>query len=40
MFTIVISTIGATQLFGEPLLFAGDGKTTAGRRTSSRRSAC
>lgn len=30
MFTIVISTIGATQLFGEPLLFAGDGKTTGG----------
>jgi cellobiose transport system permease protein len=24
LFTIVVSTIGATQLFGEPLLFAGD----------------
>ncbi|ONK11463.1 sugar ABC transporter permease [Streptomyces sp. MP131-18] len=24
LFTVVVSTIGATQLFGEPLLFAGD----------------
>lgn len=30
LFTIVISTIGATQLFGEPLLFAGDGTTNGG----------
>jgi cellobiose transport system permease protein len=30
LFTIVVSTIGATQLFGEPLLFAGDGTTNGG----------
>jgi cellobiose transport system permease protein len=30
LFTIVVSTIGATQLFGEPLLFAGDGTTSGG----------
>jgi cellobiose transport system permease protein len=30
LFTIIVSTIGATQLFGEPLLFAGDGTTYGG----------
>jgi cellobiose transport system permease protein len=30
VFTIIVSTIGATQLFGEPLLFAGDGTTNGG----------
>jgi cellobiose transport system permease protein len=30
LFTIVVSTIGATQLFGEPLLFAGNGSTFGG----------
>ncbi|HET8586471.1 MAG TPA: sugar ABC transporter permease, partial [Candidatus Limnocylindria bacterium] len=30
LFTIVVSTIGATQLFGEPLLFAGNGNTNGG----------
>jgi cellobiose transport system permease protein len=29
-FTIVVSTIGAVQLFGEPLLFSGNGTTTGG----------
>ena len=29
LFTIVVSTIGATQLFGEPLLF-GDGQADGG----------
>jgi cellobiose transport system permease protein len=30
LFTIVVSTIGAVQLFGEPLLFAGNGTTSGG----------
>ena len=30
VFTIVVSTIGAVQLFGEPLLFGGNGTTTGG----------
>jgi cellobiose transport system permease protein len=30
LFTVVVSTIGATQLFGEPLLFAGNGSTFGG----------
>jgi cellobiose transport system permease protein len=30
VFTIVISTIGATQLFGEPLLFGGAGGHSGG----------
>jgi cellobiose transport system permease protein len=30
VFTIVVSTIGAVQLFGEPLLFAGNGTTSGG----------
>jgi len=30
LFTVVVSTIGAVQLFGEPLLFAGNGTTTGG----------
>ena len=30
LFTIVVSTIGATQVFGEPLLFGGNGSTTGG----------
>jgi cellobiose transport system permease protein len=30
LFTVVISTIGAVQLFGEPLLFSGNGTTTGG----------
>lgn len=30
LFTVVVSTIGATQLFGEPLLFGGNGQTTGG----------
>jgi cellobiose transport system permease protein len=30
LFTIVVSTIGAVQLFGEPLLFGGNGTTTGG----------
>ena len=30
LFTVVISTIGAVQLFGEPLLFGGNGTTTGG----------
>ncbi|MFL6137767.1 MAG: carbohydrate ABC transporter permease [Frankiaceae bacterium] len=30
LFTIVVSTIGATQVFGEPLLFGGNGTTTGG----------
>jgi cellobiose transport system permease protein len=32
LFTIIVSTIGAVQLFGEPLLFAGDGTTSGGSR--------
>ena len=38
LFTVVVSTIGATQLFGEPLLF--EGSISGGIRTSTRRSAC
>jgi cellobiose transport system permease protein len=30
LFTIVVSTIGAMQMFAEPLLFAGDGTTNGG----------
>ncbi len=30
LFTVVVSTIGAVQLFGEPLLFGGNGTTTGG----------
>ncbi|QXG74695.1 sugar ABC transporter permease [Modestobacter sp. L9-4] len=30
LFTVVVSTIGAVQLFGEPLLFAGNGTTSGG----------
>ncbi|WP_443079276.1 carbohydrate ABC transporter permease [Streptomyces sp. NBC_01498] len=30
LFTCVVSTIGATQLFGEPLLFSGGGSATGG----------
>jgi cellobiose transport system permease protein len=30
LFTIVVSTIGAVQLFGEPLLFSGNGMTKGG----------
>jgi cellobiose transport system permease protein len=30
LFTVIVSTIGATQVFGEPLLFAGGGSTTGG----------
>jgi cellobiose transport system permease protein len=30
LFTIIVSTIGATQLFGEPLLFSANGTTTGG----------
>ncbi|GAB3354534.1 carbohydrate ABC transporter permease [Modestobacter lapidis] len=30
LFTVVISTIGAVQLFGEPLLFSGNGTTSGG----------
>ena len=30
LFTIVVSTIGAVQLFGEPLLFSGNGTTNGG----------
>ncbi|MGY1729425.1 carbohydrate ABC transporter permease [Geodermatophilus sp. SYSU D01062] len=30
LFTIVVSTIGAVQLFGEPLLFSGNGMTSGG----------
>jgi cellobiose transport system permease protein len=30
LFTVVVSTIGAVQLFGEPLLFGGRGTTTGG----------
>ncbi|MEC4018069.1 carbohydrate ABC transporter permease [Streptomyces sp. H27-D2] len=30
LFTVVVSTIGATQLFGEPLLFGGSGGATGG----------
>jgi cellobiose transport system permease protein len=30
LFTIVLSTIGAMQMFAEPYLFAGDGTTNAG----------
>ncbi|MFW3171195.1 carbohydrate ABC transporter permease [Geodermatophilus sp. CPCC 206100] len=30
LFTIVVSTIGAVQLFGEPLLFSGNGMTNGG----------
>ena len=30
LFTVVVSTIGAVQLFGEPLLFSGDGRTVGG----------
>ena len=30
LFTVVVSTIGAVQLFGEPLLFSGNGRTTGG----------
>jgi cellobiose transport system permease protein len=30
LFTIVVSTIGATQLFGEPLLFGGNSGATGG----------
>ncbi|MFJ6697873.1 carbohydrate ABC transporter permease [Streptomyces sp. NPDC091272] len=30
LFTVVVSTIGATQLFGEPLLFSGSGGATGG----------
>ncbi|MER5882741.1 sugar ABC transporter permease [Streptomyces sp. NPDC001941] len=30
LFTCVVSTIGATQLFGEPLLFSGGGGATGG----------
>ena len=30
LFTIVVSTIGAVQLFGEPLLFGGTGSTSGG----------
>lgn len=32
LFTVVVSTIGAVQLFGEPLLFGGNGSTTGGGR--------
>lgn len=30
LFTVVVSTIGAVQLFGEPLLFGGNGNTNGG----------
>ena len=30
LFTVVVSTIGSVQLFGEPLLFGGNGTTTGG----------
>jgi cellobiose transport system permease protein len=30
LFTVVVSSIGAVQLFGEPLLFGGNGSTTGG----------
>ncbi|NEB67842.1 sugar ABC transporter permease, partial [Streptomyces fulvissimus] len=30
LFTVVVSTIGAIQLFGEPLLFNGGGGATGG----------
>ena len=30
LFTVVVSTIGATQLFGEPLLFGGGAGATGG----------
>jgi cellobiose transport system permease protein len=30
LFTVVVSTIGAVQLFGEPLLFSGNGTTSGG----------
>lgn len=30
VFTVIVSTIGATQLFGEPLLFGGNGNTNGG----------
>ncbi|MPQ98026.1 ABC transporter permease subunit [Modestobacter sp. I12A-02628] len=30
VFTIIVSTIGAVQLFGEPLLFSGNGTTSGG----------
>lgn len=30
LFTVVVSTIGAVQLFGEPYLFAGNGTTSGG----------
>ena len=40
LFTIVVSTIGATQLFGEPLLFAQRACRPAAPRASTRRSAC
>jgi cellobiose transport system permease protein len=38
LFTCVVSTIGATQLFGEPLLSAAGRARRAARTTSSRRS--
>ncbi|WP_346622791.1 sugar ABC transporter permease [Blastococcus montanus] len=30
LFTVIVSTIGAVQLFGEPLLFSGNGTTNGG----------
>ena len=39
LFTIVVSTIGATQLFGEPLLY-DHGQPNGGTHTSTRPSAC
>ena len=38
LFTIVVSTIGASQLFGEPLLFGGGQANGGAGRTSTRRS--
>ena len=38
LFTVIVSTIGATQLFGEPLLFGGAGGYRGGADTSTRRS--
>ena len=39
IFTVIISTIGAMQLFGEPLLFGGGSGHAAAPTASSRRSA-
>ena len=40
LFTIVVSTIGAAQLFGEPLLYDNGLARRRHVRTSTRRSAC